>query len=68
MSDDKLRVPLTARQDKDGRVYYIGKLRAPVSIDCKEGTAFIIFTSEQGEEEMQIVSSDDKYKKKMHHQ
>lgn len=55
-SDGKLSIPLEARYDNEGRVYFVAKLKGPFSIDCKEGVAFLCFISEKGNEEIQICS------------
>lgn len=56
MSDSKLRIPLEKNFDANGNPYYIGKLKSPILIDCREGTAFMIFISISDDEEMQICS------------
>lgn len=56
MASDKLTLELDKRLDTEGKVYYIAKLTAPINIDCSKGVAFLIFTSNDGEEEMQISS------------
>lgn len=58
MSDDnsKLSISLDKRVDSEGQVFHIGKLKGPFTIDCREGVAFLIFTSEDGSEEMQICN------------
>jgi len=60
MSNKNLTIELRARQDKDGRTFYVGKLRSPVLIDCSEGAVFLIFVSDHGAEEMQIACMDTK--------
>jgi hypothetical protein len=56
MTDSKLRVELERTVDGNGNTYYIGKLKAPITIDCKDGVCFVIFTSQIDNEEMQINS------------
>lgn len=54
---DKLILRLDAKTDSEGNKYYVAKLKAPISIDCSEkngGVSFMIFTSEEGQEELQI--------------
>ncbi len=53
-----LTIDLKASTDGDGRVFYVGKIKAPVLIDCSEGVAFLIFTSDVGEEQLQIALMD----------
>jgi hypothetical protein len=56
MADDKLSIILEKRLDDNKNAYYIGKLKAPVLIDAKDGICFLIFTAIEGDEEMQIKS------------
>jgi hypothetical protein len=60
MSSNNLTIDLKKAVDKHGSIYYIGRLRAPAMIDCSEGVAFLIFTSSDGEEQMQIALMDKK--------
>lgn len=54
--DGKIKIYLEKRQDNYQQTYYIGKLKAPITIDCEKGVAFMIFTSSDGEEELQICN------------
>ena len=60
MSNKNLTVDLKARRDKDGMVFYVGKLQAPVMIDCSQGVVFLIFTSDLNDEQLQIAPMDTK--------
>lgn len=60
MSNNNLTIPLHARTDNHGNKFFVGKLESPISINCKEGVTFIIFTSEAGTEELQIANMDKK--------
>ena len=51
---------MKARKDKDGQVFYVGKIKAPVLIDCSVGAVFLIFVSDQGDEQLQIALMDNK--------
>ena len=53
-SDGKLSIILEKRIDDSNKVYYIGKLKAPVQIDARDGICFLIFTAIENEEELQI--------------
>jgi hypothetical protein len=53
-SDGKLILDLESRIDSDGKTYYIAKLRAPITIDCSQGVAFLVFTSNEGQESLQV--------------
>jgi hypothetical protein len=60
MSNWNLTIDLKARTDKDGQTFYVGKIRAPMLIDCSEGASFLIFISDKGEEQLQIAPMDTK--------
>ena len=38
MSNKNLTIDLKARKDKDGMIFYVGKIKAPVLIDCSPTT------------------------------
>jgi len=58
-----LTVDLDKTLDKNGKKYFIGKLKFPGEIDCRDGVTFLIFVSEEGEEELQISVMEKKEKK-----
>ena len=58
MSNKNLTIELKSTKDKNGKTYHIGKIKAPVMIDCSEGVVFLIYTSEENMEELQIASMD----------
>ncbi|HEY5267679.1 MAG TPA: hypothetical protein VII94_00930 [Candidatus Saccharimonadales bacterium] len=60
MSNKNLVIDLKRRVDKDGRTFYVGKIKAPISIDCSEGAVFLIFTSDVNDEQIQIAPMDNK--------
>lgn len=60
MSSKNLTIELRARPDKNKQTFYVGKIKAPVLIDCSEGAVFLIYISEPGAEELQIAIMDDK--------
>ena len=60
MSNKNLSIELRSRTDKNGQIFFVGKLRAPVQIDCSEGVVFLIYVSEANAEEMQIAPMDQK--------
>lgn len=64
MSNKNLIIDLKSRVDGDGQTFYVGKIEAPVFIDCTHGCVFLIFTSDKGEEQMQIALMDKKDKSK----
>ena len=60
MSNKNLTIDLKSRKDKDQMTYYVGKIEAPVLIDCTKGVVFLIFVSDQGDEQLQIAPMDTK--------
>lgn len=58
MSSKNVTIDLKASKDRHGNTFYIGKIEAPVLIDCSDGAVFLIFTAEKGEEQMQIALMD----------
>jgi len=58
MSDGKIHLDLVPGVDRDGKKYYVAKLKGPFLLDCSEkagGVAFMVFVSEEGNEELQIA-------------
>ena len=60
MSNNNTIIDLKARKDVDGRTFYVGKMKAPVLIDCGRGAVFLVFVSDKGEEQLQIALMDNK--------
>lgn len=60
MASKNLVIELKSRKDKNGQTFYVGKIKAPVMIDCSEGAVFLIYTSEENAEELQIALMDSK--------
>jgi len=52
---NNLRIDLNPATDRNGNIFYVGKLESPVTIDCKDGVTFLIYVANSGEEEMQIA-------------
>ena len=63
MANNNLTINLEARKDQDGQTFYIGKLKFPGQISCADGVVFLIFTSADGEEQMQIAQMENKEKR-----
>jgi hypothetical protein len=63
MSNKNLTLDLKARKDVDKNTFYVGKLKFPGNIDCSKGVVFLVFTSDQGEEQLQIGMMDDESEK-----
>lgn len=62
MTDGRIKIELESRIDSQGNKYLIGKLKAPIIIDCEKGACFLIFYSESGSEELQIAPLDSSKK------
>jgi hypothetical protein len=60
MANNNLKIDLHSREDKDGRIFYVGKLKCPAMLTLKEGVTFLIFVSESGAEQLQIANMDNK--------
>lgn len=60
MSNKNITIDLKSRKDVDGEVFYVGKVEAPVLIDCSKGVVFLVFISDKGEEQLQIALMDVK--------
>jgi hypothetical protein len=60
MSNTNLTIDLKARKDIDGQVFYVGKLKAPMTIDCRKGAVFLVFVSDKGDEQLQVALMDQK--------
>lgn len=60
MSNHNVTVDLKARKDIDGQTFYVGKIKAPVMIDCTKGVVFLVFVSDKGEEQLQVALMDNK--------
>lgn len=59
MSNKNVTIDLKARKDMDGNIFYVGKIKAPVLIDCHHGATFLVFISDKGDEQLQIALMDD---------
>jgi hypothetical protein len=53
------KIELDPREDKDRQIYYLSKKSGPLILNLKKGVAFLIFTSEDGNEELQIANLDN---------
>ena len=60
MSNYNLTIDLKSRKDVDGQIFYVGKIKGPFNIECKEGAVFLVFVSDKGEEQLQIAPMDKK--------
>jgi hypothetical protein len=57
---NNLKLELRSRKDKNSKIYYIAKLVGPFSINCENGVAFLVYTSDIDNEELQICAMDEK--------
>lgn len=58
MSDGRIHLELVPDFDRNGKKFYVAKLKGPFLLDCSEkagGVAFMVFVSEEGNEELQIT-------------
>ena len=62
MSNSNICINLEARKDGNGKTYYLSKVQSPVLIDLSEGAAFLVFVSDEGEEQLQIAPFKKKKK------
>lgn len=60
MSNKNITIDLKARKDVDGQTFYVGKVKAPIMIDCSIGAVFLVFVADKGEEQLQIALMDNK--------
>lgn len=60
MANKNLCINLIPRQDVDGNIFYVGKLKVDATLNFKRGCAFLVFVSEEGTEQLQISMMDDK--------
>ena len=67
MSNKNVTIKLKSKRDRDGQTIYFGKMEAPVLIDCREGVTFLVFVSDQGDEQLQIALMNSKKSKKNTH-
>ena len=57
--DAKLRIYLhKIEKDANGKPFYVGKLQFPGEINFERGASFMVFTAEDGQEEIQISPVD----------
>ena len=54
-----LKIELNPREDKNNKVYFTGRIEAPLFLDLRRGAAFLIFLSEEESEELQIAPLDN---------
>lgn len=54
---DRLKVSIEDREDQHGQIFYVAKLQYNGYVDCsgEKGAVFMVFTSKEGSEELQIV-------------
>jgi hypothetical protein len=52
--DDNLKIKLERRPDELENFFYLAKVKRKLTIPCHQGVSFLIFTSKEGQEELQI--------------
>lgn len=52
---NKMKIRLDKRNDKDGKTFYVCKVRHPGKINCLSEACFLAFISKEGNEELQIT-------------
>lgn len=60
MYADNLKVRLDKKFDRNQQPWYLGKIKFPGTIDFSNGVAIIVFTSEEGQEEVQFSVLQEK--------
>lgn len=60
MANNNLSIDLHPRKDADGNTFYVAKLEFPGTIELKDGAVFLVFISDQGNEQLQIGIMDKK--------
>lgn len=58
MNINNLKVELDPRFDSKGNIFHLGRMEFPGRINLKKGATFLIFISEEGDEELQIATND----------
>jgi len=61
---NKLSIRLYPREDKNGKQYFVGRLKFPGTIELKNGATFLAFISDPGYEELQVAVSEKEEKEK----
>lgn len=64
MKADKLSIRLVPRFDAQKKKFYVGRLQFPGTIQLEDGAVFLVFTSEEGAEELQVAVDDSGKKNK----
>lgn len=62
MSNSNLKIDLYPQKDRHGNTFHIGKLKFNGSINCRDGIALLIFTSDEGNEQIQIAPMEKEAK------
>lgn len=66
MANEKLTIALTKSTDRNGSTYYLGRIQFPGTLDLSKGAVFWVFTSEDGNEEIQIGNMDHSREQQQH--
>jgi hypothetical protein len=58
MANSNLKVDLYPRKDSHKNTYYVGKLKFDGNIRFENGITFLVFISDDGNEQLQITQMD----------
>lgn len=61
MVTHNLKIELEPREDKEERIYYLGRLQFPGKLYLNKGATFLVFLAEEGMEEIQIAVNDKEH-------
>lgn len=64
LSGGKFSIDLHPKQDQNGKTYYVGEAIGLVEMKLRKGIFFTIFTSREGQEELQISRLNHKLQKR----
>jgi len=55
-----LNIELSPRTDSAGKTYYVGKIKVDALLNMGNGVTFLVFVSDEGEEQLQIAPFNDR--------
>lgn len=60
MANTNLVMDLTPATDRNGKIYYVAKIKVNALLDLSKGATFLVFTSDAGNEQLQIAPMENK--------
>jgi hypothetical protein len=60
MSNSNLKIDLYERKDRNKKIFYVGKLKGDFNLNFSKGVSFLIFVSDNGDEQLQIAPMDSR--------